>query len=212
MGENPTPGPVLEPAPELSPESASAATASEVGGFSSRWVAMGTLAATIVLSVAIALNPGWVHRLGQWGYAGAFVISLVASASIILPVPGLPIAMGMGVALNPLLLGIVTGVGSAIGEFSGYVAGASGRALVPESQSMRYERLERWTEKYGPLAIFLVAVAPVPIFDLAGIAAGAIRMPMWQFFVAAALGKTVKYTIAILLAAGSFRGIEQWIH
>lgn len=195
---------------ERGAKTADVASAPGDGAFSSRWAALLTLAATIVISIALALNPGWVLRLGSWGYAGAFVISLVASASIILPIPGLPIAMGMGLALNPILLGIVTGVGSAIGEFSGYAAGASGRALVSDNQQTHYARFERWTERYGPLAVFFVALLPIPLFDLAGIAAGAIRMPVWQFFVATALGKTIKYTIAILLAAGSFRGIERW--
>lgn len=37
----------------------------------------------------------------------------------------------------------------------------------------------------------------------AGIVAGVIRMPLWAFFVATAAGKTIKYTIAILVGAGS---------
>lgn len=195
---------------ELIPENVKVAPAAGDGAFASRWAAALTLAATIVISLALALNPHWIERIGSWGYAGAFLISLVASASIILPIPGLPIAMGMGLALNPIILGVVTGVGSAIGEFSGYVAGASGRALVGPNQIQHYERFERWTYRYGPFAIFFVALLPLPLFDLAGIAAGAIRLPIWQFFLATALGKSLKYTIAILLAAGSMRGIEQW--
>lgn len=160
-------------------------------------------------SIWIALNPQWVLRFGTLGYAGALIISIVASASIIAPIPGLAIVMAMSTALDPWLLGIVTGMGSAVGEISGYLAGAGGRILVAQDPASHYARLERWTKKYGAPAIFFVAVAPLPFFDVAGIVAGAIRMPFWQFLFATALGKTIKYTVAIFVGAGSFHGLRR---
>lgn len=192
------------------PEAAQPAESRFSGLIASRWAAALVLVGISAASLWIALNPEWIARFAQWGYVGAFFISLIASASIILPIPGLPLAMAMGTALNPILLGIVTGVGSAIGELSGYAAGASGRILVSDDHESHYRRFERWTNKYGAAAIFLVAVMPIPLFDLAGIAAGASGMPFWQFFLATALGKTVKYIVAILLAAGAFRGLVGW--
>ena len=177
----------------------------------SRWLAAAILVGITVASLWIALNPQWIRFLGQWGYLGAFLISLFASASIILPIPGLPVAMAMGGALNPWLLGLVTGVGSAVGELSGYAAGASGRILITDDQMPHYSRVETWTRKYGPLAIFVLAVTPFPFFDLAGIVAGVIRMPLWAFFLATAAGKTIKYTIAILISAGSIHGLRYWL-
>lgn len=176
-----------------------------------RWVSVLILLVVIVGSIALAINPGAIMWLGQWGYFGAFTISLVASASIILPIPGLPIAMAMGTVLNPLLLGFVTGFGSAIGELTGYLAGASGRALAEADQQPQFGRIHGWTERYGPLAIFVLAATPFPLFDLAGIAAGATGMPLWSFFLATALGKIVKYTIAIYLGAGSVHYYRQWM-
>ena len=177
----------------------------------SRWLAAAILIGITAASLWIALNPQWIKFLGQWGYFGAFLISLFASASIILPIPGLPVAMAMGGALNPWLLGLVTGVGSAVGELSGYAAGASGRILITDDQMPHYSRVEAWTRKYGPLTIFVLAVTPFPFFDLAGIVAGVIRMPLWAFFLATAAGKTIKYTIAILIGAGSIYGLRHWL-
>jgi membrane protein DedA with SNARE-associated domain len=151
-----------------------------------------------------------IAQLGSWGYLGAFLISLAASASVILPIPGLPIAMAMGYTLNPWLLGLVTGVASAIGELSGYAVGASGRILITGDQAPHFARIERWTRKYGALTIFVLAATPFPFFDLAGIVAGAIRMPLWAFFVATAAGKTIKYTIAILIGAESMHELQRW--
>lgn len=176
-----------------------------------RLLAGGVLVLVIGLSVLLALNPAWIERFGHWGYAGAFFISMLASASLILPLPGIAIAIALGTALNPLLLGIVTGVGSAIGELMGYALGSSGRFLLTGDQQRHYERLERWTREYGALAIFTVAALPLPFFDVAGIVAGAIRMPVASFLVATALGKTLKYTVLILVGAGWFAGLLAWL-
>jgi membrane protein YqaA with SNARE-associated domain len=177
-----------------------------------RLLAGAVMVAVLVLSLLLALNPEWVLRFGNWGYAGAFVISLVASASLILPLPGLALVIALGVALNPLLLGIVTGVASALGELMGYALGSSGRFLLSGDQQRHYDRLESWTKQYGALAIFTVAVLPLPIFDVAGIVAGAIRMPIWSFLIATALGKSIKYTVLILIAAGWFSEVVHWFH
>ncbi|MGL4648037.1 MAG: YqaA family protein, partial [Caldilineaceae bacterium] len=103
------------------------------------------------------------------------------------------------------------GLGSALGELSGYALGRSGRYLLSGNQQQHFERLAEWTRRYGAFAIFTVAVLPLPIFDVAGIVAGAIRMPIASFLVATALGKTIKYTVAILLYAGAFGGIMRWL-
>jgi membrane protein YqaA with SNARE-associated domain len=47
------------------------------------------------------------------------------------------------------------------------------------------------------LAIFLLAFIPNPVFDVAGIAAGALRIPVWKFIAATMLGRTLRF---ILLA------------
>jgi uncharacterized membrane protein YdjX (TVP38/TMEM64 family) len=55
-----------------------------------------------------------------------------------------------------------------------------------------YQRLERWVKKWGTLTIFLLSIAPL-FFDLAGLAAGALRFPFWKFFIATWLGRTILY-------------------
>ncbi len=212
MVENAAGSEEIATTPAAPPESTPLSAPVQPAEGGSRMLAAILLIAISALSIWVALNPAFIAQFRQWGYLGAFLISLIASASIILPIPGLPLAIALGTTLNPLLLGVVTGFGSAIGESSGYVAGMSSRTLVSDGQMDRYLQLENWTRKYGAFAIFVVAVTPFPFFDLAGIAAGAIRMPFWQFFVATFLGKTIKYIIAIFLGAGAFQGIRQMMH
>lgn len=168
-----------------------------------RWIGAGLILAITVASIWIALNPELVSGMGRWGYVGAFFISLIASATIVLPAPGLAIIIAMGRALDPVLLGVVAGVGSAVGELTGYMAGATGSAFIPEKQRQRFDYLHNLTDKYGAPLLGLLAALPLPIFDFAGIVAGILRMNVFAFLVSVAIGKSIKYTILILLGAGS---------
>jgi membrane protein YqaA with SNARE-associated domain len=160
-------------------------------------------------SIWLAINPEWVMGFGRWGYLGAFLISLVASATIILPAPGIAVIMAMGAALDPVLLGIVAGIGSAFGELSGYIAGASGRALVPEDKRPHFDRIHRLTDKYGAILLLVLAAVPLPLFDFAGIIAGIMRIRVTTFLSMVAVGKSIKYVIMILLGAGVISYLQQ---
>ena len=78
----------------------------------------------------LALNEEWVQQFSHWGYAGSFLISLISNATIVLPAPGLIVVLALGANLNPILLGVVAGFGSGLGELSGYLAGATGGELI----------------------------------------------------------------------------------
>jgi len=88
---------------------------------------IGALLIITLGSFWLALNPEWVRSFGRWGYLSVFAISLLSSATVLIPAPGLAVVFAMGRALDPVTLGIVAGIGSGLGELSGYIAGASGR-------------------------------------------------------------------------------------
>ena len=162
-----------------------------------------------VASFWLALNPQWVMGLGHWGYLSAFIISLVASATIILPAPGIAVIIAMSTTLDPVLLGMVAGIGSAIGELSGYAAGAGGRALIPKSRRAQFEQLHQLTGRYGAWLLLLLSAIPFPLFDFAGIVAGMLRMNIPLFLAAVATGKSVKYIVMILLGAAPLLYLQQ---
>ena len=121
----------------------------------------------------------------------------------------LPMTVAMGTAFNPWVLGIVGGVGSALGELSGYIAGMTGRSLIAEHQRPQYERIEDLTQRYGSPLLFVLAMIPFPLFDVAGIVAGAMRMRVSSFLVAVMLGKVIKFISSILLGAGVLNWLYQ---
>jgi membrane protein YqaA with SNARE-associated domain len=174
-----------------------------------RWAGILVIILICLVSFWVALNPALVGQLGRWGYIGAFVVSLIASATIVLPAPGLAIIIAMSPALDPILLGLVAGIGSAIGELSGYAAGAGGRMLIPPERQAQFDWLRQLTHRYGALILGLLAALPFPLFDFAGIVAGVIRMPVLRFLLAVTVGKSIKYIVLILLSAGSIQWLQK---
>lgn len=171
-----------------------------------------SIAVILLITVAsfwLALNPQWVMGFGTWGYIGAFVISLIASATIILPAPGIAVVIAMSTALDPVILGIVAGLGSAVGEMSGYLAGTSGRALIPHRQRAQFERLHRLTDRYGAILLFALSAIPFPLFDFAGIIAGMLKIRVATFLATVAAGKSIKYILMIILGAGPLLYLQE---
>lgn len=136
-----------------------------------------------------------------------FFLSLLSNATLILPVPGIALTLIAGSIGNPLLVGIVAGAGQALGEMTGYLAGYSGQELIDSSP--RYGRMAAWMRRYGALTIFILALIPNPIFDLAGIVAGALRMPWWLYLLSAGAGKIIKN---VALAYAASYGIDWILH
>jgi len=154
------------------------------------------LAIGITVGVLLLRDRISPEQLRDYGYPGLFLISLIGNATVILPMPSFAVAFAMGGVLNPVAVGIVSGLGATLGEMTGYLAGVGGRAVI-EKQPL-YLRLERWMRKGGPLVIFLLAAIPNPAFDVGGMMAGALRMPAWQFFLAGWAGKSLRFTLLAL--------------
>jgi membrane protein YqaA with SNARE-associated domain len=167
-----------------------------------RWLGGALIVLITAASIWLAVNPELVQGFSRLGYFGAFLISLIASATIVLPAPGLLLIVAMGAALDPITLGIVAGLGSAIGEMTGYALGRGGRFFVPEAQRERFEQLHRLTDRYGAALLGVLAAIPFPFFDFAGIIAGMLRMNVYAFLAAVGIGKSIKYVALILLGAG----------
>jgi len=167
-----------------------------------RQVALRVLAFLFVvgLSALIVIYSEQLVQLGAYGYSGLFLLNLLASATLILPAPGLALAFAAGASLNPFLVGLAVGAGSTIGELTGYLAGFSGRGIVESDP--QYERVHRWMVTRGLWVIFILSIVPNPLFDVAGITAGAMRMPVWKFLGAALPGKVIKATLLALAGAG----------
>jgi uncharacterized membrane protein YdjX (TVP38/TMEM64 family) len=107
----------------------------------------------------------------------------------------------MGSVFNPFGVAIAAGTGAALGELTGYLAGFSGQAVVERVEI--YERLTSWMKRNGSLTILVLAAIPNPFFDLAGVAAGSLKMHVVRFFIWCWIGETIKMAIFAFAGARS---------
>ncbi len=152
-----------------------------------------TLVGVVALIAALFIFRNQVKKLQDYGYIGIFLLSIAANATIIIPLPGVAFTTAMGAIFNPVGVAIAAGLGASIGELSGYMAGFSGQGVA--ERSTLYHRLTSWMKEHQKLAygaIILLAFIPNPLFDLAGMASGALRLPLWKFLIACAIGKILK--------------------
>jgi uncharacterized membrane protein YdjX (TVP38/TMEM64 family) len=167
-------------------------------------------AAALVLAVGITLGilafSDQIKQLESLGYIGIFAVMLLTSATLILPAPGLLFVFTLGGTLNPLLVGLAAGAGTTLGEITGYMAGYSGSGVVENTET--YHRIERLIKKYGLWVIFVLAAIPNPLFDIAGMIAGATGITWWEFLGSTFVGKTLKTIVVAYAGAFSI----DWIY
>ncbi|MBU0493025.1 MAG: VTT domain-containing protein [Chloroflexi bacterium] len=164
------------------------------------------LPAVMLIIVLLALLPIDYAALQGLGYVGIALINFIASAGFVLPVPNQVANYAAGATLNPLLVGVVAGVASALGDLTGYYAGL-GVSDVLEGRRA-YDTARAWMQRRGMVAIFLLSIIPNPFFDIGGAAAGAVRLPVWRFLLACALGRSIRDVLTAL--AGYYSAVWVW--
>lgn len=131
--------------------------------------------------------------IASYGYLGFFIVSFIATLTIVLPVPYLfaIYIAGSTQQFNPAFIGLASGLGAALGELWLYFVGAGGRRVIPEKIMNRADKLRRLIESYGVFyVVFIFAATPLPD-DLIYPTLGILKLDIKQIFLAAFLGKTV---------------------
>ncbi|MFQ5471780.1 MAG: TVP38/TMEM64 family protein [Dehalococcoidia bacterium] len=170
------------------------------------------LIAVMAVSIAvgfIVLSIG-TDDVKRWGYPALWLISGLRAASVILPIPGSGLTFAAGAFMDPLFgipvpiaVGVTAGSAESLGELTGYAAGYSGGRLLDKRKL--YQRIKGWIRKRAFVTIVIMGLAPSPLFDVAGLAAGASRVPLRIFWPAVLIGKITR---GIGMAAAGFYGIQ----
>jgi len=154
------------------------------------------------ISILVFMVRDKAEQLQGYGYLGVFIVAFLAYATVLLPAPGILFVFAMGAVFNPFWVAVAAGAGSAIGELSGYLAGFGGQMIVQNVAV--YQRIVNWMQSHPRidlLMVFVLAFLPNPFFDLAGIAAGVLRIPLYRFLIVCWLGKTLKMLVIAYLGA-----------
>ncbi len=130
-----------------------------------------------------------VNIFTSLGYGGAFLVGFIGTA-----IPYFPtylIIPFFGVQLNPFIVGIVTGVGSGIGQFLHYYIGVFGRRFFPEDLQVRFDK---WSVRFGGRIFWLIlflAATPFTPDDLIWIPLGLMKYPKLRALSAGITGKII---------------------
>ena len=167
------------------------ATALKISPRHLRWLIVALVAAIVLMAFFLRDEFTDIEdTVRTLGYPAIFLASLIGAAGMVVPLPSTAAVFFGGAILTPVYVGLISGVGEAIGEITGYALGYSGHAFVEKNRV--YVRVERWVRRYGWAVVFLAALIPNPLFDVLGIAAGALRYPLRRFLLVVWAGKTVK--------------------
>lgn len=151
-------------------------------------------------------------RSYSWvAYLLVFAVSMLSSATIFIPAPGVAFVLAAAAVWDPAFVAIAAGTGDAIGEMTSYWAGYAGEKIMIDERLPAYQRAVSWMNRYGIWAVFSVALVPLMLFDLIGMAAGALKITWWKFLLATLAGKIPRAFVVAYLGHQIPLVIHPWI-
>jgi len=158
--------------------------------------------------------------IAQYGIPGVFISTMLMNASILLPLPADLIVFSAGALSNhsiffsPLTIGIVAGIGSAIGELTAWAVGwETDELILRKRHGKTYHLVKSFFNRYGFIGIVFFALTPLPL-DVMGLFAGAVHYSPVKYFAASLAGKIPR---CLILAYAGNMGITivlnffQWV-
>ena len=169
-------------------------------------VVAGSIATAFVVAAAgIAAGP---HLMG---YLGVFVFSTLANAILFLPSGRGAVMVAGALVLNPMAVALLTGIGGAIGELTGYALGHSTRKVVKPGKVKVPGWLSRGAEGHMALTILAVSIIPNPFVDVIGVVVGRVGYPVKRFLAYSILGKVVQSIAFVYLALWNISLLSSWL-
>jgi membrane protein YqaA with SNARE-associated domain len=174
-------------------------------GVQSAAVASPKLSSVLLLNLLAAnAHHGhkFVHLLISFGVFGIFLVSIVDSSFVPLPVPGVTdimIVLFAAQKTNWLLLVALATAGSALGGYFSYQVGQSGgMAFLEKHVPPRiFKRVCGWMENHAILAVALPALLPPPMpLSPFVLAAGVLKMSRTKFLTTFTLSRALRHCIA----------------
>ncbi|HUV56273.1 MAG TPA: VTT domain-containing protein [Dehalococcoidales bacterium] len=166
--------------------------------------------ATLLMATAVIWFWEFIRAFEAYGYTGAFLISILGGATIIVPVPMLVVVFALGGVMKfPVFVGIAAGLGETLGALTIYMTGYGGGTPVMYSRHGKiqavYSRMMHWMERRGSLILFALSAVLNPFFYPAALAAGALRFGIKRYFIICWAGKTIK---GLTVAYAGFWGLR----
>jgi membrane protein YqaA with SNARE-associated domain len=157
--------------------------------------------AAMILAAPHHRNP-FLHFLLRFGVVGIFLVSIVDSSFIPLPVPGVTDIMVLVLAAQHtnvfLLVGLAT-VGSGLGGLFSHKVGQAGGVAFLEKHINRkiFRRVCDWMNHHAILSVALPAALPPPMpLSPFVLAAGALEMSRRKFMITFTVSRCLRHIAA----------------
>jgi membrane protein YqaA with SNARE-associated domain len=190
-------------------------------------VAASALILALTPGIVLLISPDLTDNLEGFGYASVFLMNLASTATFYFPVPGLTAAAQALIASEgdsarfPWLVGVCGGLGMALGEVTAYYAGLLGAELVRGRELPGPRRFHgainraiagvNWLMKrWGMITLFVLSAIPNPLFEIAGLTAGSVRMQFRRFIVAVTSGKIVRGVLLAYYGTDVYDALRDW--
>jgi membrane protein YqaA with SNARE-associated domain len=173
----------------------------------------------LAVFLAAAAGRHLVRFFFHLGLAGLFLVSIVDSSFVPLPIPGVTDIMLILYAAaheNAFLLVLIATLGSAVGGFLSHATGQAGglKFLEKHVPAKVLARVTSWMERHAILAVSLPAILPPPMpLSPFVLVAGAVHMSRRKFMTAFTLSRLVRHIVAVWLGIHYGRQVLRlWSH
>ena len=155
-----------------------------------------TILVALIGSVPFLIFRDEIQNVSAAGYLGLLGACFFTNATVFLPASGIAFTLSASTVLNPVMCCCMGGLGTALGELISFFCGRAGKRIVEKGQLLG--KIELYFVKHGFVTVLLFAFLPFPIFDLVGVTAGASKMPIWKYFGACVIGKSLKMMLYVI--------------
>ncbi len=157
-----------------------------------------------------------LNTLVAWGPLGVFIFAIVDGAG--LPSPGgldwMLVLLCVNRPQQAYLMAALAVVGSLIGGYILYaIARRGGEAALRKYRGRpRFERFEKWFQRYGLLTVFIPALIPIPMpMKFFVICAGVFEVPAATYLLVMAAARIPRYFGLAYLGAQLGRESFPWL-
>jgi membrane protein DedA with SNARE-associated domain len=180
----------------------------------------------LIIGTTVPFAASWLDEsdLETLGYPGIFLANFLGTATVFVPVPGMTaagqtlIVVGSRTLWDPGVV-LAGAAGMTLAESTAYLAGAVARGVSEERRMPLRGRLGEWLRhaagwvdwlmaRYGFVTLLVLSAIPNPLFEFAGITAGAVRMNFWRFLLAVAIGKTTRVVLLVIIGQALLDAFE----
>ena len=148
--------------------------------------------------------------LEGYGLINIFLAALLSHLTIVARGLFLPAFLSLTQFYNPLVLGVMAGIGGGLGEMVAYYWGLGIKEALTasnEEQNKHEDPLPRWAERYGLIVAFLFASLPLPDTPIM-LLAGALRFSPYKLLAVQLVGKSLLYSLGAFVGGFIFMELK----